>query len=105
MRAAVKDLGDIAAQWLDTVLFPKSNALQTAAVMFAFLQYKEQMINLFAPLLLPDAAGMFDLDKARASAEQALNKAGGSITIPYINYKFDTADLQQLFEIAQGFSK
>lgn len=44
--------------------------------------------------------GLIDLDTARASANEALAKAGGKVTAYGIS--FDRSDIDALFEIAQN---
>ena len=45
--------------------------------------------------------GLIDLDAARASAIDALNKAGGKVTAYGVS--FDRADIDALFEIANKY--
>lgn len=105
MKLSVGDLDKVTAAWLDEVLLPKSNPIQTAMIMFAYMQTKDKMIKTIAPFLDADENGLFDLDKVKTSAQAAVEKAGGRLVIPVINYAFDADDLTRLFDIAKRFAK
>lgn len=105
MKVPVKELENIAAAWLDEVLLPKSNPLQTAMIMFAFMQTKARVVAAAVPFMNADQNGLFDLEQVKDSARAALEKTGGSVVLPVINYRFDADDLDRLFEIAKRFAK
>lgn len=102
MKVKTADLKNILTSWVDNKIIPKSNAFQTMAVAFAVLQAGDQ-IDRLGPLLMPNADGLIDLDKTMENAKAALRRAGGQLTVPYINYVIDEQDLADIHQIAKGY--
>ena len=94
MKIAVKDSLPLITKWIDTVVMPKSNAIQNFAITLMLLQRGNEIPVMLQSLA--DKEGNVDLDNIK----QALEKAGGSIELPYINWVFDSEDLNQLIELA-----
>lgn len=104
MKVQAKDMGSILEAWIDKVVLPKSNELTKAVIFFLWLQNKEQLNNHFerlAPMLGADSDKAIDLDKTYHNAKLALDKAGGSFVLPWINWRLDKDDLETLFSIAR----
>lgn len=103
MKINFSDLPAIVSAWADRVLIPKSSPVQIMMIVFAIGQFKNRLIACAS--YAADEAGMIDLEEARTNALTALEKAGGKITIPVLNYNFDRDDLNSVFETAKGFAK
>ena len=104
MKIQAKDLGSIFEAWIDKVVLPKSNELTKAVIFFLWLQNKEQLsghMEKLAPMLGADSDKTIDLDKTYNNAKLALDKAGGSVVLPWINWRLDGDDLETLFSIAR----
>ena len=52
-------------------------------------------------MLGADSDKTIDLDKTYTNAKLALDKAGGSVVLPWINWRLDNDDLETLFSIAR----
>lgn len=97
MRIHVSKLKELAAEWLDAVVMPRSNAMQKFVITFALLQKGEQLTQMLMPLA--DADGMIELDHITA----ALDKSGGSLELPYIHWVVDKSDVDKLLELAKRY--
>ena len=103
MKINVSDLPAIVSAWADRVLIPKSSPVQIMMIVFAIGQFKDRLIALAR--YAADKDGKIDLDELQTNANVALEKAGGRILVPVLNYSFDKDDLVSLFEAAKGFAK
>lgn len=86
---------ELLAAWVDEVIMPKSTPVQKAMITLALLQRGPDLASMLQPLA--DSKGFINSDNLIA----ALDKAGGSITIPYLNWVFDRDDLDKLIEKAK----
>ena len=75
---------------------PRSNAMQKFVLTFALLQKGDTLVDMLKPLA--DAEGMIELDHLK----EALQRAGGKIELPYINWVFDEDDLNYIMEVAKS---
>ena len=75
---------------------PRSNAMQKFVLTFALLQKGDALVDMLKPLA--DAEGMIELDHLK----EALQRAGGKIELPYINWVFDEDDLNYIMEVAKS---
>lgn len=96
MKIAVSDALPLITKWVDTVVMPKSTTMQKFAITFMLLQRGNDIPSMLQPLA--DKDGNIDLDYVAT----ALEKAGGRIELPYINWVFDKDDLNKLMEIASN---
>lgn len=96
MKIAVNDSLPLVTKWVDTVVMPKSNTVQKFAITLMLLQRGSELPNLLKPLA--DKDGYIDLDHVA----EALDKAGGRIELPYVDWVFDKDDLNKLVELANG---
>ena len=102
MKVRADRFPDIITAWADKELIPKSSPVQIMMIVFAIGQFKNRLIAYAS--YAADEAGMIDLEEARTNALTALEKAGGKITIPVLNYNVDRDDLNSVFETAKGFA-
>ena len=104
MKIHISKLKNVALNWLDEVIMPKSSGLQKFVLVFSTLQMKDQIDELInKAALFADKDGYLDLEVTKANAITALDKAGGYITLPYINWNFDKDDLDKFFDLAQKY--
>lgn len=96
MKLKVDELLPLINKWVTTVIMPKSDGLQKGFVTFLLLQKGNEIPELLRPFA--DKEGTIDTDNLKA----ALEAAGGKVTLPYINWDFDQADLDKLVEIANA---
>lgn len=96
MKIHVSKLKDLAATWMDNKVMPRSNAMQKFVLTFALLQKGDTLVDMLKPLA--DAEGMIELDHLK----EALQRAGGKIELPYINWVFDEDDLNYIMEVAKS---
>ena len=75
---------------------PKSTTAQKFIITLALLQRGSELPVMLQPLA--DKDGYLDLDHVAV----ALEKAGGRIELPYINWVFDKDDLSRLTELAKN---
>ena len=75
---------------------PRSNAMQKFVLTFALLQKGDTLVDMLKPLA--DTEGMIELDNLK----EALQRAGGKIELPYINWVFDEDDLNYIMEVAKS---
>ena len=95
MKIAVADFLPLLTKWVDEVMMPRSTGLQKFAITLALLQRGNELSTMLQPLA--DKDGYIDLDYV----SKALEKAGGKIELPVINWMFDMEDLNKLKEIAE----
>lgn len=96
MKIHVSKLKDLAAKWMDEKVMPRSNAVQKFVLTFAILQKGDALVDMVKPLA--DSNGMIELDHLK----EALQRAGGKIELPYINWVFDEDDLNYIMEVAKS---
>ena len=96
MKLKVDELLPLITKWVDAVIIPKSEKLQKGLVTFLLLQKGSEIPELLKPFA--DKEGTIDTDNLK----KALEAAGGKVTLPYINWDFDQADLDKLVEIANA---
>lgn len=96
MKIHVSKLKDLASRWIDNKVMPRSNAMQKFVLTFALLQKGDALVDMLKPLA--DAEGMIELDHLK----EALQRAGGKIELPYINWVFDEDDLNYIMEVAKS---
>ena len=96
MKLKVDELLPLITKWVDTVIMSKSTGLQKGFITFLLLQRGNEIPELLKPFA--DKEGTIDTDNLKA----ALEAAGGKVTLPYINWDFDQADLDKLVEIANA---
>lgn len=96
MKIKVDELLPLITKWVDAVVMPKSTGLQKGFIMFLLLQRGNEIPELLKPFA--DKEGTIDTDNLKA----ALEAAGGKVTLPFINWDFDQADLDKLVEIANA---
>ena len=94
MKIQVDQFPSLVSKWLDAVVLPKSTTIQKVAITMLLLQRGNEIPELLKPFA--DKEGTIDIDNLKV----ALEKAGGKIEIPYLNWIFDQADLDKLVEIA-----
>ena len=98
MQVSVKDLENAINLWLEKDLSSKGTILQQGLVTFVIAQIRPKISEYLEPMkLLASKEGTFDKDTLHTNMSSALQKMGGSYTIPFINYTFDEADLSRIF--------
>lgn len=107
MKLKVGDLKPILDEWIVETIYPKSTNWQIFALSFVLsagsARIEEQIKGWGG--YLADKNGFIDLDKLMASLNTSLEKGGGSIKLPYIDWMLDKNDLDKLFEIAKRRAK
>ena len=96
MKLKVDELLPLINKWVTAVIMPKSDRLQKGLITFLLLQRGNEIPEFLKPFA--DKEGTIDTDNLK----KALEAAGGKITLPYINWDFDQADLDKLVEIANA---
>lgn len=96
MKIAIADILPLLSKWIDMIVMPKSTTMQKFAITLVLLQKGQEISSLLQPLA--DKDGTIDLNNVAT----ALEKAGGKIELPYINWVFDKDDLNKLIEIANN---
>lgn len=96
MKIAVSEMLPLVTKWVDEVVMPKSTTAQKFIITLALLQRGSELPVMLQPLA--DKDGYLDLDHVAV----ALEKAGGRIELPYINWVFDKDDLSRLMELAKN---
>lgn len=108
MKLRTNKVPEIVSEFLLTRVVAKA---PTSAAQFGFgflVPYVSRSAKSMAesPLLkslgVVDAEGSIDLDTARNSAIEALEKAGGKVTMYGVT--FDSTDIDALFEMARKYS-
>ena len=94
MKIQIDQFVPLISKWIDSSVMPKSTTLQKIAITMLLLQRGNEIPELLKPFA--DKEGTIETDNLKV----ALDKAGGKIEIPYLNWIFDQADLDKLVEIA-----
>ena len=94
MKIQIDQFVPLISKWIDSSVMPKSTTLQKIAITMLLLQRGNEIPKLLKPFA--DKEGTIETDNLKI----ALDKAGGKIEIPYLNWIFDQADLDKLVEIA-----
>lgn len=109
MNLHVNKIPDIVTEFLMTRVVTKApdSAMQFGLGFLVPYVAKSAQATVNNPLLknlgVVTGDGLIDLDTARASANEALAKAGGKVTAYGIS--FDRSDIDALFEMAQKYSE
>lgn len=95
VRIPIAKAQEIITAWADEVIMPKSSPIQKLVITLALLQKGPELAAMLKPLADPD--GYINSD----NLVSAFDKAGGSITIPTLNWVFDREDLDKLIDKAK----
>lgn len=107
MFVSTQELPKIASEYLTEVILPKvPTPLAQFGLGFA-LPYMGNAVQTRVAMMMPtltmlgvvDGNGKIDLEKAKSSALQAIEKAGGQI--PVAGYLANASDIEALYTIAQ----
>lgn len=102
MKISSSDFAKSVEQWAEQELCNKGSVFQQGVSTFLVLQFKpkiEHALDSFKFLAGDD--GLFELEILQENIGKALEKMGGTYTIPMINYVFDSADLDVIFKFAK----
>lgn len=110
MFVSTQNLPAIAKEYVSQVIFPKAPNQVTQFSIGFLLPYMDSMIEQRVNQMKPVLKGLgvvnehdkIDLERARTSAMQALEKAGGKVEI--FGYGADGSDIDALFSIAQRYA-
>lgn len=102
MRVTANQLKNGFVQFIDNVIMPRSDSYQKFGITFFLLANQKKIDDIIQNLGILDEKGEFDLDEIFDYASQALEKAGGSLNIPKINWNFDKDDLTKIYNILKG---
>lgn len=106
MKISSSDFGKAVNSWAELYLVNKGSLLQQGVTTFLILQMQPKLDTLFNMFsFLADDNGMFELEILHKNLQTALEKMGGSYTVPLINYVFDRADLDKIIECAKEYAK
>lgn len=108
MKLKASELASVLQEWLENAVLPKSNEFAAAALWFIWLQNKPRIadhLSKIQGLLGADADGYLDLDSSYNNAKLALEKKGGKILIPLLNWNLDKDDLDLLFKLAREIAR
>lgn len=100
MRLHIDKIDGVISQWADSTVITKASGWQIALTTFVILTFLPRVKSWI--WYIADKDGYVDLEAAYENAQTALQKSGGQLTIPIINYVFDRDDLEALFKIAEG---
>lgn len=102
MKIHYTELKPVALKWIEKTVFPRSSPSQIFIISFLLGQMNGQLDGYMEKAkLLADNDGNIDLNEAAQNAREALKKAGGKLTIHYLNWVFDSDDLESLLAIAK----
>ena len=110
MFISTQVLPQIVREYVSDVVFPKAPTPTHQFGIGFLLPYIDRMIDQKVAQALPalqalgviNENGKIDLDMAKSAAAQALEKAGGSVTMA--GYSADKTDLDALFGIANRYA-
>ena len=106
MKISSSDFGKAVQTWAERYLVNKGTPIQQGVAVFFILQMRPKVESLFSKFVfLADDNGMFELEILHQNLKSALDKMGGSYTVPLINYVFDSSDLDAVIECAKEFAK
>lgn len=106
MKISSSDFGKAVETWAEKELCSKGSLVQQGLTTFLVLQAKPKIQGMFDQFaFLADKDGLFELESLHDNLSAALQKMKGQYTIPVINYVFDSADLDKIFEFAKEFAK
>lgn len=94
MKIASSEVVPILTRFIDSKVMPKANPLQKFVIAYMLAQRSselEELANLAA-----GKDGYIDTNALRA----ALDKAGGRLTLPYINWTVDAQDIADIEKLA-----
>lgn len=96
MNVTTQQISNAISKWFEADVLPKGNMFQQGISLFIFLQAKPRLDNLISGLNMLSDNGQFDIDEIGGNLGKALEKMGGSFTLPFIDYKFDKDDLDKI---------
>lgn len=102
MKVSIKELKPIVLEWLDKVVIPSASPIQVFGLTFAIAQMNTQIEEFLGKAkVFADNNDDLNLNEIAQNARTALKRAGGTITLPYLNWNFDGDDLEALVSIAK----
>lgn len=109
MKISHTDIPAIFMQFLDAAIAPKANGMQkfcAYAAAFIVQSRMPQIVERYAPVMrmagIMSDDGMIDLDLAHNLAAFAIDKAG---KVNVCGYMMDSADVEQIHQIAKGYAQ
>lgn len=105
MKLAVKDLNQVINTYVEQEIVPKGTTMQKFITLAAIYQMQPKINSMLSSLVPFTDDGYLDLEFTKNNLLTALEKSGGILTIPIINYNIDKSDINTLFEIARGYAK
>ena len=105
MKLAVKDLNQVINTFVEEEIVPKGTAMQKFITLAAVYQMQPKINTMLSSLVPFSDDGSIDLDFTKNNLLTALEKSGGMLSIPVINYNIDKTDIIKLFEIARRYAK
>lgn len=97
MNITTKDISKGISTWAEHDLLNKGSLFQQGISTFIYLQAKPRLESLISGLNMLSDDGVFDYDELHKNVLQALQKMGGSYTIPVLDYTIDNADIEAIF--------
>lgn len=98
MDITIQDISDGLVKWAEHDLLNKGTLFQQGVAMFVYLQAKPRINNLLSSLTMLSDDGVFELEELEHNLRKALDKMGGVLTLPVIDYTIDADDLDTLFK-------
>lgn len=105
MKLAVKDLNQVINTFIEEEIIPKGSAMQKFITLVAVYQMQPKINSMLSSLVPFSDDGYLDIEFTKNNLVTALEKAGGILSIPVINYNIDKSDILKLFEIAGRYAK
>lgn len=105
MKLAVKDLNQVINTFVEEEIIPKGTAMQKFITLAAVYQMQPKINSMLSSLVPFSDDGSIDLEFTKNNMLNALEKSGGILSIPFINYNIDKSDIIKLFEIARRYAK
>lgn len=105
MKLAVKDLNQVINTFVEEEIIPKGTALQKFITLASVYQMQPKINSMLSSLVPFSDDGSIDLEFTKNNMLNALEKSGGILSIPFINYNIDKSDIVKLFEIARRYAK
>lgn len=102
MEVTTQDISRALIRWAERDLLAKGNPFQQGISTFVFLQAKPRLDELISGLNMLTTNGKFDFDELTGNMRQALQKMGGSYTLPVIGYTIDGEDLNNFFNFLRS---
>lgn len=96
MQITSEQLSTAIMMWAENDLMSKSSVLQQGMLTFIILQSKPRLAALLHNLDMLSTDGKFDADELFRNFAKALEKIGGRLRLPIINYDMDADDLRKI---------